>query len=273
MSIGINILLNGRIYNLKSTALPGGIGVIRQGILRPEEINVAIKVCRCAGTWDQQVDENVVREVQTLASLQHENILPILGIVTEISGISMVTPWKERGNAHDYVRDENVDPRPLLRGIANGLSYLHSHNPGLIVHGNLKGANVLISDDGSPQLTDMYCSFTFPPSTQNTSVWCALRWTAPERIDGNGEVNASGDVWAFGMTALELFTRELPFHKISERQGVILRILQGPPDRPSNQSTHSRMTDEWWNMCSRCLDINPLTRPQISDVMEVIPDE
>jgi len=57
MSIGINILLNGRIYNLKSTALPGGTGVIRQGILRPEEINVAVKVCRCAGTWDQQVDE------------------------------------------------------------------------------------------------------------------------------------------------------------------------------------------------------------------------
>lgn len=57
MSIGINILLNGRIYNLRSTALPGGTGVIGQGILRPEETNVAVKVCRCAGTSNQQVGE------------------------------------------------------------------------------------------------------------------------------------------------------------------------------------------------------------------------
>ncbi|KIM69964.1 hypothetical protein SCLCIDRAFT_494998 [Scleroderma citrinum Foug A] len=273
MSIGINILLNGRIYNLRSTALPGGTGVIGQGILRPEETNVAVKVCRCAGTSNQQVGEHVVREVQTLASLQHENILPILGIVTEFSGISMVTPWRERGNANDYVQDVNVDPRPLLRGIANGLSYLHSHNPGPIVHGNLKGTNVLISDDGSPQLTDICCSFTSPPGMQDNSVSCALRWMAPERIDGNGEVNTKDDVWAFGMMALELFTRGLPFYNISERQGVILRILEGPPDRPSNQSTHSRMSDEWWSMCLSCWDVNPSTRPQMFDVMEAIPDE
>jgi len=63
--------------------------------------------------------------------------------------------------------------------------------------------NVLISDDGSPQVTDICCSFTSLPGTEITSaILCAPRWTAPERLNDGGEANAKGDVWAFGMTAL-----------------------------------------------------------------------
>lgn len=63
--------------------------------------------------------------------------------------------------------------------------------------------NILISDDGSPQVTDICCSFTFPAGKEiSPAIWCAPRWTAPERLNDGGEANAEGDVWAFGMTAL-----------------------------------------------------------------------
>ena len=39
----------------------------------------------------------------------------------------------------------------LLMGVAEGLGYLHSQG---IVHGDLRGANVLISEDGVPTLSD-----------------------------------------------------------------------------------------------------------------------
>lgn len=61
--------------------------------------------------------QHVLREVKNLASLKHKNVLPIFGIVTEfstISGISIVTPWRKKGNAHDYVQNENIDPRSLV---------------------------------------------------------------------------------------------------------------------------------------------------------------
>lgn len=61
--------------------------------------------------------------------------------------------------------------------------------------------NVLVSD-GSPLVTDMCCSLTSPLPTENTAVWCAPRWTAPERFDNGGEATVEGDVWAFGMTIL-----------------------------------------------------------------------
>jgi len=69
----------------------------------------------------------------------------------------MVSTWRKKGNALDYVQDDSVDPRPLvspgfyypsgemmpchmqLVGIAKGLHYLHSHESGAICHGDLRG--------------------------------------------------------------------------------------------------------------------------------------
>lgn len=66
-----------------------------------------------------------------------------------------------QGNAHDYVQDTSVDPRPLvgkvhktngsriytivaqILDIVRGLFYLHNHVLGPIIHGDLKGASPL----------------------------------------------------------------------------------------------------------------------------------
>ncbi|KAL4067213.1 kinase-like domain-containing protein [Scleroderma yunnanense] len=267
-------LLNGRVHI--GAVHRGGTGIIREGLLRPGEKRVAVRVCHFSGPWDQQANERVLHEIRLLTSLEHPNIHSMLGIIIETSKISIVTPWKDRGNAHDYVQNRMVDPRPLLRGIANGLFYLHHQGPEPIIHGNLKGTNVLISDDGLPELSDFTCSFSFPsgmspPSATGitSAIWCAPRWTAPECIDNGGVASVKGDVWAFGMTALELFTGKLPFHDISQTQGVIIRIMKGPPDRPSGESTYFRMTDKWWAVCLRCWTVVP-SRPQISQIVDKI---
>ena len=65
----------------------------------------------------------------------------------------------ENGNAHNYVQDKTVDPRPLVSahirgysylnttmqidGIAAGLHYLHNHEPYPIFHGDLKGVGLI----------------------------------------------------------------------------------------------------------------------------------
>ncbi|KAG6327371.1 hypothetical protein ID866_11719, partial [Astraeus odoratus] len=59
---------------------------------------------------------------------------------------------------------------------------------------------------------------------------------------------------------------KIPFHQYRTTIGVILRILQGPPDRPNNEDTCSRLTDEWWNICISCWHRDPLSRPTMSDI-------
>ena len=109
---------------------------------------------------------------------------------------------------------------------------------------------------------------------------------APEALDG-GEATGARDVWAFAMTALvtfspictgrlvadfpqELFTREDPFHPISDTIPLIRRVMQGPPDRPSAENACFRLTDEWWGICSECWHSDPLSRPTMLQVAKEI---
>ncbi|KAG6330192.1 hypothetical protein ID866_8899, partial [Astraeus odoratus] len=147
----------------------------------------------------------VLYEVHLWSKLEHRNILPLIGITTSFdSTVSIVSKWIASGNARDYVQDKAVDPRPLLAGIARGLVYLHNHELGPIIHGDLKGLNVLISDDGHALLMDFGVSYlvnsTFSLGVRPLSGG-TLNWMAPE-LQSECSPTMSADVWSFGMTVL-----------------------------------------------------------------------
>ncbi|KAG6329871.1 hypothetical protein ID866_9217 [Astraeus odoratus] len=220
------------------------------------------------------------REAHTWSKLEHENVLALEGITTEIDyTVSLVSKWMEKGNAHDYVNRKEVDPRLLIRGIAHGLEYLHSRKPGMVVHGDVKGRNVLISNEGNALLTDFGLSCLANSSfsmTKSNPIGGSVRWSAPEILDG-AMPSAATDVWSFGMTALlssaaqELFTRKHPFPHLNMQAAVMSCIARGPlPLRPGDVDTQSRMTDDWWNMICRCWIYKPTERPNISTIVENI---
>ncbi|KIM61191.1 hypothetical protein SCLCIDRAFT_122578, partial [Scleroderma citrinum Foug A] len=216
-----------------------------------------------------------LKEVHVWSKLDHTNVHPLLGIITEFElTVSIVSPWMRNGSAHDYVQNKAVDPRPLIEGIAEGLHYLHNHEPHPIFHGDLKGANVLISDNGEALLTDFGFSVAVNSSfsmamSRTAGTKGTLRWMSPEILDGD-EISPEADVWAFGMTALELFTRKDPFHCCTTTAAIIAGIVRYGPDRPSTNDTCARMTDKWWDICSRCCIYEPKSRPKMSYVIQTI---
>lgn len=145
------------------------------------------------------------------------------------------------------------DPRSLLEDIASGLCYLHNYvsPPGPIVHGDLKGVNVLESSNRRALLSDFGLS-TVNISTFNMTV-DALRggsfhWMAPELLD-DYPASKESDVWALGMTILELFTRSIPFHDCRSVGSVTCRVMSGKlPPRPAGESTQFRPSDAWWDL-------------------------
>ena len=68
----------------------------------------------------------------------------------------------------------------------------------------------------------------------------------------------------------ELFTREDPFYPVRGINAITRRILKGPPDRPSPKTTCFPLTDEWWNVFSKCWHIEPSSRPTMADVANKI---
>ncbi|KIN94307.1 hypothetical protein M404DRAFT_168622, partial [Pisolithus tinctorius Marx 270] len=152
----------------------------------------------------------IFREVHIWSKLHHENVIRMLGISTEFdSTVSIISEWMSLGNAHNYVQNIENDPRVSQKGledIASGLYYLHNYvsPPGPIVHGDLKGANVLVSSDRRMLLSD------FGLSTVNTSTFNmtadapfggSIHWMAPELVN-NSPASKESNVWALGMTIL-----------------------------------------------------------------------
>lgn len=233
-----------------------------QGTLHPTGMIVIVKHRRFVSANDERAEEHALHGPFIWSLLDHENIQPLLGFLTVHNNtMSTVAEWMVSGSV--FVQDPSVDPTPLLLGLSRALLYLHTHPSGPIVHGDVRGENVLIANDGRALLTNFHCA-SFPGSPP-AFPWAvgSLRWMSPEGIDGN-EATAERDMWAFGMTALELFTTQLPFGNITSRNAIIFHILFGPPDQPAC------MTDDWWDVCTSCWRLEPGLRPNALDLVKKI---
>lgn len=265
--------LNGRISrNMRWSFLHGSTAIVYQGTLIPDGTRVAIKVFRWTPLGSETNLKRIFREVHLWSRLRHENVVCMLGISTDFdSTVSIISGWMSLGNTHAYVQNTEHDPRPLLKDIANGLQYLHSHELGSVVHGDLKGFNVLVSDERRALLSDFGRSTQDVP-TFNMAVdgfrWGSCHWMAPELLD-NRPASKESDVWAFGMTALELFTRAVPFPDCYNEANVLGRLVRRElPPRPAEESTQFRLTDAWWDICTSCWRSDPSSRPTMSDIIE-----
>lgn len=269
-----SINFNGRINRTSRRCehLSGAIASVHHGTSIPDGTGVAIKTFRSRVPGSEAELKRIFREVDAWSRLRHENIVPVLGISTEFdSTVSIISPWMPLGNAYIYVQNTDIDPRPLFVDIASGLYYLHSHELGPIVHGDLKGSNVLVSSDHRALLTD------FGFSTLNISTFnmtfdairvCSSPWMAPELLDG-GSASIASDVWAFGMTILELFTREPPIYDSRTVANAFGGLTGGVmPRRPAAYSTQFRLTDTWWEICILCWERDPLFRPTMEEIKE-----
>ncbi|KAG6331953.1 hypothetical protein ID866_7137 [Astraeus odoratus] len=275
-----SISLNGRLdRDTSRRPQRGGFADVYPGTLRPEGVKVAIKTVRSDPPNEVDTIAEVLREVHLWSKLRHDNIIPLLGITTDFEHtVSIIAPWVSNGNARKYVESGDHDPRPLLLGIARGLHYLHTLTPHPVYHGDLKGLNILVSDDGHALISDfglshlVQSSFSFLISDPTGGT---INWVAPENLS-EYNITAKGDVWAFGMTALELFTRTTPFHEVPTTRGLVERIRQGPPERPDLSETYFRLTDPWWVICRLCWERDPSTRPEMEEILkkiEAISDE
>ncbi|KAF8169206.1 kinase-like domain-containing protein, partial [Mycena galopus ATCC 62051] len=206
------------------------------------------------------------REALLWKDLHHPNILPFLGIDRDSfpSSLCMVSPWMDHGVVMNYLKTyghANVDK--LLYEIAQGLEYLHSHN---IVHGDLRGANILIQEDWSACLADFGLS-TFSDATATMSTaragsphWMAPELLAPEHFGLDFARTPATDVYAFGCVCVELYTGRPPFSRLPQTI-VLLKVLDG--ERPERPFGPPAMSDTLWRHVTNCWAESPTTRPSI----------
>ncbi|KAJ6560238.1 hypothetical protein B0H19DRAFT_1027892 [Mycena capillaripes] len=212
------------------------------------------------------------REALVWQDLHHPNILAFLGIDRESfpPSLCIVSPWMEHGTILNHLKTHgraNVDK--FLYEIAQGLQYLHSRN---IVHGDLRGANILITEEWSACLADFGLSvITSATTTMHTSQRAgSLYWMAPELIDPDRfgckfVRKPASDVYAFGCVCFELYTGNPPFSQLSQA-AALLKIVNG--ERPRRPSSSPGIPDPLWRHISAYWAEDPAMRPITEAVVQ-----
>ncbi|QRV89037.1 mitogen activated protein kinase kinase kinase [Ceratobasidium sp. AG-Ba] len=186
---------------------------------------------------------------------------------------------------HQPSREYQPPPNPVQAlGISEGVAYLHGQD---VIHGDIKGANILISDDGIPRLTDFgstqlkkgTLSFTTTTSENKFSARWAVSWLliyndttfkAPEILDGSTENSKEADTYALGMDIQEVFTGSVPFSNIKGELAVIASVIRkNIPERPRKlTSLGPREADLLWDTLVTSWSYDPLSRPLSSGIRE-----
>ncbi|CAE6410275.1 unnamed protein product [Rhizoctonia solani] len=183
----------------------GGFGDIYEGKLR-DGTKAAVKCLRIfESTTDKRTGENLklaAREIYAWSRCEHENIVPFLGFTFFRGQIAMISPWMENGPLPQYIqRNKKADRFQLCTQITGGLKYLHNIQ---MVHGDLKGGNVLISSNGIAKLIDFGNTESNDRSLEFTPahITPTPRWAAPELLQETGAYSFAADIYALGMTFL-----------------------------------------------------------------------
>jgi len=188
--------------------------------------------------------------------------------------LTIVLPWMENGTLLDYSREHpkfNVDQ--ALFEVANGLAYLHSRK---IIHGDLRGHNILMDDALHACLSDFGLTFFGDVTTEPTNGRGSVRWMAPELHEEDESKplrrTTETDVYAFACVCLEIYTGSPPFSTKKSLFAVAAAVKAGSRPKWPLQPTNGRLISDYlWNaIIKHCWAHDPTERYGIAKVVELM---
>ncbi|KAF8593296.1 kinase-like protein [Ceratobasidium sp. AG-I] len=219
--------------------------------------------------------QQAAHELHVWSKCTHPYVQELLGVECAHSQIAMISPWLEHGTLPEYLKhNPSTNRLKMCIQIAEGLAYLHRRG---IIHGDIKGCNILVGDDYTPKLTDFgngalqdYSLCFATTTTKNHISW---RWTSPELYDG-GKESKEADVYALGMVSSSVIMGKLPFHGMKESQ--IMRFVTSgrTHERPEEFIPTGRPRDDiLWSILLKCWAYESTQRPSAAEVWKEVRDE
>jgi Tol biopolymer transport system component len=260
-------------YRIDREIGSGGMGVVYAAEDLRLHRQVAVKVVSGPLASDAEFRQRFEREAQTVASLNHPNIVTIHSV-------------EQAGDVH-FLTMELVEGRPLsdlipTRGVplerilkvavplADAVSAAHQRG---ITHRDLKPANIMVSDDGRLKVLDFglaklkeaqaqasggATTLAAPTITGEGRILGTVAYMSPEQAEGR-PIDHRSDIFSLGIVLYEMATGERPF-KGDTSVSVISSILKDSP-RPISD-VNQNVPRDLNRIVRRCLMKDPEQRYQ-----------
>ncbi|KFM59306.1 LIM domain kinase 1, partial [Stegodyphus mimosarum] len=173
---------------------------------------------------DEEAQQNFVKEIAVLRSLQHRNVLHFVGVLYKDKKLHLLTEYISGGTLQDYIHNLNIDISWLQRinfakDIAAGMAYLHSKN---IIHRDLNSNNCLVRKDKTVVVADFGLARVMldkqvnrrqsggstrrPERKKRYTVVGNPYWMAPEMMS-HKKYDERVDIFSFGIILCEIIGR------------------------------------------------------------------
>ena len=218
-------LVGGR-YALESQVGEGGMGAIWQARHQTLGSRVAIKFLHPSAVARPGARDRFLREAQLMAQLSTRRVVKVFDFgITEDRVPYLVMELVDGETLADKIaREQKLSARTtarILGEVAKGLEKAHAAG---IVHRDLKPENILLTLDEDGEVAVKVADFGVaklcareaepkdtPAQPAKSGAAGTPLYMAPEQLRGDQAVDASADIWAFGVCAYECLTGELPF--------------------------------------------------------------
>ncbi|CAI9118668.1 OLC1v1020264C1 [Oldenlandia corymbosa var. corymbosa] len=257
----------------------GGYSEVYKGHLQDGKL-VAIK--RLTRGSPEEMTADYLSELGILVHVNHPNIASVIGYGVE-GGLHLVLPLSPHGSLASLLNGEKeklawVHRYNIAVGTACGLSYLHEGCQRRILHRDIKAANILLTEDFEPQISDFGLAKWLPDqwSHLNVSQFEGTFGYLPPEFFLHGTVDEKTDVYAFGVLLLELLSGRPALDKSNNsvvmwaKPFLINKNIEELVDPSLYGAYDAEQVNLMVMVASLCIQQSSSDRPQMSQVVRML---
>jgi len=263
-------------YTLLKQLGAGGMGVVYLAEHVHMKRRVAIKVLPSRLVKDKAYLERFHREAQSIAALDHPNIVHAYDVDNEGAIHYLVMEYVEGKELEQIVtRHGPLSPERaagLIRQAANGLAHAHARG---LVHRDIKPSNLLVDKTETLRILDLGLARAVATgeadgtAEQEENVVGTTDYLAPEQALGAKDIDGRADIYSLGCTLYYLLTGSPPFPGESLAERLVKHQMETPP---SIANLRPDVPEELIAICSRMLEKKPTDRYSAQELSEVLSD-
>ncbi|PQO30804.1 serine/threonine-protein kinase [Blastopirellula marina] len=218
-------------YVIHETLGRGGMGTVYVGVDERTGDRAAIKVLS-GGSNRGGARERFEREIETLKTLKHPNIVRLYGYGEEPAGMFYAMELVEGHSLAELIqRKKEYTWREAFEvGLAVAQGLKHAHDFG-VIHRDVKPANILIDNDGNVKISDFGIARLFGATgvTADGGIIGTADFMAPEQAFGE-PVSPRSDLYSLGAVIYAMLAKQPPFRARSVTEALDkLRHSDPPP--------------------------------------------
>ena len=256
--VAYRCILNERGYVLGKTLGTGTYGKVKFAHSLRLKHAVAVKIVSRRVAKDVHL-KFLPRELDSLRSLKHKNIIKLIEVVETADHVYMVMELAEGGDLLDYINKKRYlsddEARVLFHDLVDGLTECHRLQ---FVHRDLKCENMLLSKNLRLKLSDFGFARRFTDAHKLQTYCGSYAYAAPEIIMGEPYLGRLADIWSIGVILYAMVCGKLPF-KDKDAKSLL-------SDVASKLHFPMRVDDQCQDLIKGILKFNPKDRLTLEEI-------